>query len=164
MFGCIAYIDVPDELRTKLNPKVEKCVFIGYLLEQKGYKFYDSVMRQMRVSRDVVFNKMASWYADVKHEIGADVKENVVTEKAGPSQVLSGPQGSSSTNVVENPWSGRLRERESPVGSSNVSRKGKEKVDDAPILPNLSAGFDDVEGHSSGSEHSLDEEFGAYPL
>ena len=55
---------------------------------------------------------------------------------------------------------GRLRERESLAGSSNVSRTGKEKVDDAPILPNLSAGFDDVEGHSSGSEHSLDEEFG----
>ena len=51
-------------------------------------------------------------------------------------------------------------ERESPTGSSNVSRKGKEKVDDAPNLPNLSASFDDVEGHSSGFEHSLDEEFG----
>ena len=74
------------------------------------------------------------------------------------SQVLSGPQGSSSFNVVENPWSGRLRERESLASSSNVSKKGKEKVDDAPSLPNLSAGFDDVEGHSS--DHSLDEEFG----
>ena len=85
----------------------------------------------------------------------------MVTEKAGPmSQVLSGPQGSSVTNAVENPWSGRLRERESPTASSNVSRKGKEKVDDAQNMPNLSAGRDDVEGHSSGSEHSLDEEFG----
>ena len=82
-------------------------------------------------------------------------------EKAGPSsQVLSGPQGSSSTNTFENPWSHKLRERESLGGSSNVSRKGKEKVDDVPILPNLSASFDDAEGHSSGFEHSLDEEFG----
>ncbi len=161
MFGCIAYVHVPDELRTKLDPKAEKCVFIGYSLEQKGYKCYNPVTCQLRVSRDVVFDEMASWYADVKHDIGADVKENVVTEKAGPSsQVLSGPQGSSSTNAVENPWSGRLRERESPASSSNVSRKGKEKVDDAPSLPNLSAGFDDVEGNSSGSDHSLDEEFG----
>ena len=52
----------------------------------------NSVTRQLRVSRDVVFDEMASWYADVKHEIGADVKENVMTEKASPSlQVLSGP-------------------------------------------------------------------------
>ena len=35
--------------------------------------------------------------------------------------------------------------------------------DDAPTLPNLSAGFDDVEGYSSGSEHSLDEEFDIIP-
>ena len=53
-----------------------------------------------------------------------------------------------------------MRERKIPTGSSNVSRKGKEKVEDAPIKPNLSAGFDDAEGHSSSSDHSLDEEFG----
>ena len=29
-----------------------------------------------------------------------------------------------------------------------------------PKLPNLSAGYDNVDGHSSGFEHSLDEEFG----
>ncbi len=30
MFGCIAYVHVPDELRTKLDPKAKKCVFIRY--------------------------------------------------------------------------------------------------------------------------------------
>ena len=139
VFGCIAYVHVPDELRTKLDPKAEKCVFIGYSLEQKGYKCYNPVMHKLRVSRDVVFDEMASWYADVEHHIGADVKDNVVTENAGPSsQVLSGPQWSPNTSAVEKPWSGRLREKESPASSSNVSRKGKEKVDDAPKLPNLS--------------------------
>ena len=37
VFGCIAYVHVPDELRKKLDPKAEKCIFIGYSLEQKGY-------------------------------------------------------------------------------------------------------------------------------
>ena len=27
-------------------------------------------------------------------------------------------------------------------------------------MPNLSVGYDDVDGHSSGFDHSLDEEFG----
>ena len=86
VFGCIAYVHVLDELHsTKLDPKEEKCVFIGYSLEQKGYKCYNPIMCQLWVRRDVVFDEMASWYADVKHEIGADVKENVVTENAGPS-------------------------------------------------------------------------------
>jgi hypothetical protein len=30
VFGCIAYVHVPDEKRSKLDPKVEKCIFIGY--------------------------------------------------------------------------------------------------------------------------------------
>ena len=76
---------MPDELCTKLDPKEEKCVFIGYSLDQKGYKCYNFVMRRLQVSRDVVFDEMASWYDNVKHDIGVDVKENMVTEKVGPS-------------------------------------------------------------------------------
>jgi hypothetical protein len=30
VFGCIAYVHVPDEKRSKLDPKVDKCIFIGY--------------------------------------------------------------------------------------------------------------------------------------
>ena len=74
-------------------------------------------------------------------------------------QVLSGPQGSPNTSAIENLWSGTLRERENPARSSNVSRKGNKKVNDAPKMPNLSAGYDDANGNSSGFEHSLDEEF-----
>ncbi len=33
VFGCIAYVHVPNELRTKLDPKAKICVFIGYSLE-----------------------------------------------------------------------------------------------------------------------------------
>ena len=71
---------------------------------------------------------------------------------------MSGPQGSPSTGSVENPWSGSLREKPSPKGSSNVSKKGKEKVEDASRMPSLSASHND--GDLSGSEQSLDDEFG----
>jgi len=33
VFGCIAYVHVPDQKKSKLEPKVEKCIFIGYSLE-----------------------------------------------------------------------------------------------------------------------------------
>ena len=71
---------------------------------------------------------------------------------------MSGPQGSCSTSSVENPWSGRLHENPSPIGSSNVSRKGKEKVEDASRIPSLSASHNNED--LSGLEQSLDEEFG----
>ena len=38
VFGCIAYVHESDELRTNLDPKVEKCIFVGYSLQQKGYR------------------------------------------------------------------------------------------------------------------------------
>ena len=41
VFGCIAYVHIPDERRTKLDPKAEKCIFIGYSLQQKGYCCYN---------------------------------------------------------------------------------------------------------------------------
>jgi hypothetical protein len=33
VFGCITYVHVLNEKRSKLNPKVEKCIFIRYSLE-----------------------------------------------------------------------------------------------------------------------------------
>jgi hypothetical protein len=35
VFGCIAHVHVPDEKRSKLDPKAEKCIFIRYSLKQK---------------------------------------------------------------------------------------------------------------------------------
>ena len=64
VFGCIAYVHVPDELRIKLDPKAKKCVFTGYFLEQKGYKCYNPITHQVRVSTDVVFDEMESWYVE----------------------------------------------------------------------------------------------------
>jgi hypothetical protein len=34
VFGCIAYVHVPDEKRSILDPKADKCIFIGYSLKQ----------------------------------------------------------------------------------------------------------------------------------
>ncbi|MCO5572909.1 hypothetical protein L7F22_026670 [Adiantum nelumboides] len=96
-------------------------------------------------------------HKDLHEEVYMQQPEGYV-ENGKEKLVLSGPQGSSSASAVDKPWSGRLRERESPASSTNVSQKGKEKFDEVPQIPNLSAGFDD--GNSSGSEHSLDEEFG----
>jgi len=30
VFGCIAYVHILDEKRSKLYPKAKKCIFIGY--------------------------------------------------------------------------------------------------------------------------------------
>ena len=55
VFGCKAYARVPDEKRKKLDPKSQKCIFVGYPTGVKGYKLYDPVKQKMIVRRDVVF-------------------------------------------------------------------------------------------------------------
>ncbi len=66
VFGCIAYVHVPNEKKSKLDPKVEKCIFIGYFLEQKGYRCFNPSIRKLQVSKNVVFNEMISWYSPLK--------------------------------------------------------------------------------------------------
>jgi len=85
VFGCIAYVHVPNEKRSKLDPKVEKCIFIGYSLEQKAYRCFNPSTRKLQVNRDVMFDEMVSQYSPLK--IGAngearngDVSSNVEQE------------------------------------------------------------------------------------
>jgi hypothetical protein len=40
VFGCEAYVHVPKENGSKLDKKVEKCIFIGYKDGLKGYKLW----------------------------------------------------------------------------------------------------------------------------
>jgi len=124
VFGCIAYVHVPDEKRSKLDPKAEKCIFIRYSLEQKGYRCFNPSTRKLQVSRDVVFDEMISWYPPLKiAEDGkaknGDVRSNVEHE----SQLINGPQESSISGSSSTPWKGRLRSSNIIDGSSQTSSR-----------------------------------------
>jgi hypothetical protein len=110
VFGCITYVHVPNEKRSKLDPKAKKCIFIGYSLEQKGYRCFNSSTRKLQMSRDVMFNEMVSWYSPLKvakdgKARNGDVSSNVEQE----SQLISGPQESSISGSGSTPWKGKLR-------------------------------------------------------
>jgi hypothetical protein len=130
VFGCITYVHVPDEKRSKLDPKAEKCIFIGYSLEQKGYRCFNPSTRKLQVSKDVVFDKMVSWYSPLKiaedgEARNGDVSSNVEQE----SQLISGPQESSISGSNNTPWKGRLRSSKIVDGTSQTSSKNSH-VDD----------------------------------
>jgi hypothetical protein len=60
VFGCIAYVHVPNEKKSKLDPKVDKCIFIGYSLKQKGYRCFNPSIQKLQVNRNVVFDEMVN--------------------------------------------------------------------------------------------------------
>ena len=53
--------------RTKLDSKSEKYIFIGYAIEQKGYRCYKPITNYVKVSRDVVFDELLPWYGESKY-------------------------------------------------------------------------------------------------
>ena len=65
-FGCEAFVNIDKENRTKLEAKSKKCTFIGYGVDDFGYRLWDLKNRKIIWSRDVVFNEKVM-YKDQLH-------------------------------------------------------------------------------------------------
>lgn len=61
VFGCIAHVHTPNQLRVKLDDKSKKCVLLGVSDESKAYRLFDPVKNQIIISRDVVFEEEKCW-------------------------------------------------------------------------------------------------------
>ncbi len=132
MFGCIAYMHVLEEKRSKLDLKAEKCIFIGYSSKQKRYRCFNPSTQKLQVSRDVVFNEMVSWYSPLKvaedgEAKNGDVSSNVEQE----SQLINGPQESLISGSNNIPWKGRLISSNIVHGSFQTSFKNLHVDDEA---------------------------------
>ncbi len=55
VFGCNAFVHIPDQKRNNLQKKSEKRIWVGYLENSKGYKFYIPEKKTVLRSRDVMF-------------------------------------------------------------------------------------------------------------
>jgi hypothetical protein len=60
-FGCLVYIHVPKEKRTKLDPSRRKGTFVGYNESSKAYRIYIPSQRQIEVSSDVTSEEELSF-------------------------------------------------------------------------------------------------------
>ena len=56
IFSSNAYMHIPNKKQQKLDPELEKCIRVGYSLEQKGYKFFKPSTQKVCVSQYIVFN------------------------------------------------------------------------------------------------------------
>ncbi|MCO5582901.1 hypothetical protein L7F22_036803 [Adiantum nelumboides] len=61
IFGTPCYSLIPTEARTKLDPRAERCILVGYgeHFGVKTYRLYNRTTRRFVFSRDVVFNEDA---------------------------------------------------------------------------------------------------------
>ena len=50
---------ISSDVRSKLDPKSKKYIFLGYVKGVKGYKFWDPVAKKIVISRDVLFDEQS---------------------------------------------------------------------------------------------------------
>lgn len=57
VFGCKAFVRIPDKQRKKLEKESSVLTFVGYEANSKGYRFWDSSSRSFKASRDAIFDE-----------------------------------------------------------------------------------------------------------
>jgi hypothetical protein len=63
VFGSTCFVLLPKKDRTKLSTRCVLCVFLGYGIQQKGYRCYDPVTQKLHVSRHVTFLERLPYFS-----------------------------------------------------------------------------------------------------
>ncbi|MCI32875.1 retrovirus-related pol polyprotein from transposon tnt 1-94, partial [Trifolium medium] len=80
IFGCIAYVHIPDNLRKKLDDKSTVCIYLGISDESKAYKLYDPIKRKIVISKDVKFDETKQWNLET-NEIDRSSRKELVNDQ-----------------------------------------------------------------------------------
>eukprot|EP00253_Pinus_taeda_P009850 PITA_09850 len=65
VFGSEAWAHIPDEKHKALKPKSEKCIFVGYFEDVKGYRILPPKSKNVIIRRDVKFFENISAYEPI---------------------------------------------------------------------------------------------------
>jgi len=66
VFGCVCYVFISDHLRSKIDKKAMKCIFVGYDSQRKGWKCCVALTGKCYTSRNMVFDEASSWWPTEK--------------------------------------------------------------------------------------------------
>ena len=81
IFGCTVFVTNNDLHKRKLDPRAQKCVFVGYSSNQKGYKCFDPVTKKYFVTMDVKFFENQSFLksSSEREQTDKQVSQSVIT-------------------------------------------------------------------------------------
>lgn len=84
--GCLCYVLILDGSNEKMDAKGKRCVFLGYLMNKKGYKLYDIENKRVFVSRDVIFKEHVFHFKSQVFEFESSSKSLSVFSFITPSK------------------------------------------------------------------------------
>ena len=89
-FSCEAFPHIDSENRTKMEAKSKKCVFVGYGINEFGYRLWDFENHKILRSRDVIFNEKVL-YKDLFQQHEKKEDDYVVLDDTPKHDVLAIP-------------------------------------------------------------------------
>ncbi|RVW39236.1 Retrovirus-related Pol polyprotein from transposon TNT 1-94 [Vitis vinifera] len=63
IFGCVAFVHLHKNQRTKLDSCAVWCIFVGYATRQKGYRCYHPTTKRTYVTMDVTFLESETFFS-----------------------------------------------------------------------------------------------------
>ena len=151
VFGSIAHVCIPNKNREKPDATSEEYILIGYLSAKKAYKCFNPSTREVRKSRDIVFDESASWYKpDATPSDPIEEELNANSDDETPPSPL--PKDSPSSTELLGPHEPPRDESTSRPSSKSDKGKGKMPEYEVEVHPD--------DSNSDDSAHSLDSEFG----
>ena len=109
IFGCSAYAHIPNDERSKMDPKAKKSIFLGYGIGIKGYRLFDTDTSKIFHSRDVIFNETAS-----TREQGTEVENQPLVEVECKN--ISSDEDENSREAIEPRRSPKIRKAPDQYG------------------------------------------------
>uniref|UniRef100_A0A2N9EIQ9 Integrase catalytic domain-containing protein n=1 Tax=Fagus sylvatica TaxID=28930 RepID=A0A2N9EIQ9_FAGSY len=75
-FGCVAFVHLHKNQRTKLDPCAVRCLFLGYGLHKKGFWCYDPTTNRTYITMDVTFLESENFYPSPgePHEVSPETE------------------------------------------------------------------------------------------
>ena len=63
VFGCVVFVHLYKNQRSKLDPCAVKCLFLGYGPTKKGYKCFDPINKRLYITMDATFIESEHFYS-----------------------------------------------------------------------------------------------------
>lgn len=155
VFGCTAYVHIPKHERSKLEPCARKCVFVGYGVNQKGYRCFDPTTKKIITTMNCDFLETEFFYTNQPSGQGESDRDHswLVYE---PNQSFVDQQETPAVTTAEHTSSLELP-MYSPIESPTpISEVTSEPSEDEDVIPTNTA--------DSEEDNTIDGDTGRYIL